>query len=73
MTLRDKFNKGLCDDISSREGHESGLSDYEQSDGDIYLYQNDEESENIMKKIMRLVYDLRCDNIIPETCDWDEI
>lgn len=63
--LRDKTPRGLCDEVLGREtGRECGFSDYEDSDGDIYSSETDEdwEVDKIRKKVKRIVYDPKCDH-----------
>lgn len=56
--LRDKSDKGLCDDVFNSVGHECEISDYEKSDGDIYSSETDEDDDiRLRKKIRRVVYD----------------
>lgn len=62
--LRDKTDKGLCGEFFNRVGHECGYSDYEDSDGDVYSSETDDDGETsrIRRRISRVVYDPNIDH-----------
>lgn len=61
-TLREKSEKSLCDEVLGTVGGEGGISEYEDSDGDVDSSETDEESETRKDKMRKNVYDPTIDH-----------
>lgn len=60
--LRDRSERGLCDEVFNKIGHECGNFDYEHSDGDVNSEETDEDGDKGRPRKRRVVYDPLADH-----------